>query len=180
MLRDAIRQCGRWRAQGLALRVAVNVSPRSLVDRDLPRLIARLLAAADVPPQSLQLEITESRAMPSGHGPLAVLDELRTMGVSVAIDDFGTGYSSLVQLQKLPVDEIKIDRSFVAKMAESASDAAIVRSTIDLARNLGLLVAPRAWRTRTRAPSSSTWAASSPRATGSAARCPPTAARRRC
>ncbi len=140
VLRDAIRQCGRWRAEGLALRVAVNVSPRSLVDRDLPRLIARLLAAADVPPQSLQLEITESRAMPSGHGPLAVLDELRTMGVSVAIDDFGTGYSSLVQLQKLPVDEIKIDRSFVANMAESASDAAIVRSTIDLARNLGLLV----------------------------------------
>ena len=140
VLRDAIRQCGRWRAEGLALRVAVNVSPRSLVDRDLPRLIARLLAAADVPPQSLQLEITESRAMPSGHGPLAVLDELRTMGVSVAIDDFGTGYSSLVQLQKLPVDEIKIDRSFVADMAESASDAAIVRSTIDLARNLGLLV----------------------------------------
>jgi EAL domain-containing protein (putative c-di-GMP-specific phosphodiesterase class I) len=140
VLRDAIHQCGRWRLQGLALRVAVNVSPRSLVDRDLPRTIARLLAAADLPPQSLQLEITESRAMPSGHGPLAVLDELRTMGVSVAIDDFGTGYSSLVQLQRLPVDEIKIDRSFVANMADSASDAAIVRSTIDLARNLGLLV----------------------------------------
>ena len=78
--------------------------------------------------------------MPGGHGPLAVLDELRTMGVSVAIDDFGTGYSSLVQLQKLPVDEIKIDRSFVANMADSPSDAAIVQSTIDLARNLGLLV----------------------------------------
>jgi diguanylate cyclase (GGDEF)-like protein len=140
VLRDAIAQCGRWRTQGLALRVSVNVSPRSLVDRDLPRAIARLLAANDVPPQSLQLEITESRAMPTGHGPLAVLDELRTMGVSVAIDDFGTGYSSLVQLQQLPVDEIKIDRSFVANMADSPSDAAIVRSTIDLARNLGLLV----------------------------------------
>jgi diguanylate cyclase (GGDEF)-like protein len=140
VLREAIQQCARWRAEGLALRVAVNVSPRSLVDRDLPRMIGRLLDASGVPPQSLQLEITESRAMPSGHGPLAVLDELRTMGVSVAIDDFGTGYSSLVQLQRLPVDEIKIDRSFVANMADSASDAAIVRSTIDLARNLGLLV----------------------------------------
>jgi EAL domain-containing protein (putative c-di-GMP-specific phosphodiesterase class I) len=71
---------------------------------------------------------------------LAVLEELRTMGVGLAIDDFGTGFSSLVQLQRLPVDEIKIDRSFVAKMVDSASDAAIVRSTIDLARNLGLLV----------------------------------------
>ena len=113
-------------------------------------MIARLLEEAGVPPHSLQLEITESRAMPSGHGPLAVLDELRTMGVSVAIDDFGTGYSSLVQLQKLPVDEIKIDRSFVANMAESPSDAAIVQSTIDLARNLGLLVCARGRRERGR------------------------------
>jgi diguanylate cyclase (GGDEF)-like protein len=140
VLRDAIHQNARFRREGLPLRVAVNVSPRSLVDRDLPRMIARLLAESGVPAHSLQLEITESRAMPGGHGPPAVLDELRTMGVSVAIDDFGTGYSSLVQLQKLPVDEIKIDRSFVANMAESPSDAAIVQSTIDLARNLGLLV----------------------------------------
>ena len=99
-----------------------------------------MLTAAGVAPECLQLEITESRALPSGRGATLVADELRDMGVSIAIDDFGTGFSSLVQLQRLPVDEIKIDRSFVATMAHSASDAAIVRSTIDLARNLGLRV----------------------------------------
>ena len=78
--------------------------------------------------------------MPAGRGAASVADELRAMGVSIAIDDFGTGFSSLVQLQRLPVDEIKIDRSFVATMAHSESDTAIVRSTIDLARNLGLHV----------------------------------------
>jgi diguanylate cyclase (GGDEF)-like protein len=140
VLRDAIAQCRRWRDQGLALRVSVNLSPRSLADGDLPRRIGAMLEAHDVAPSSLQLEITESRALPGGRGATRVADELRAMGVSIAIDDFGTGFSSLVQLQRLPVDEIKIDRSFVATMAHSDSDAAIVRSTIDLARNLGLRV----------------------------------------
>ena len=99
-----------------------------------------MLAAERLAPELLQLEITESRALPSGRGATRVADELRAMGVSIAIDDFGTGFSSLVQLQRLPVDEIKIDRSFVATMAHNPSDAAIVRSTIDLARNLGLRV----------------------------------------
>jgi EAL domain-containing protein (putative c-di-GMP-specific phosphodiesterase class I) len=140
VLSTAIEQCAAWQADGLFLRVSVNVSPRNLLDPHLPRLIRRLLDAAGVEPQQLQLEITESRAVPTGRVALAVLDELRTMGVGLAIDDFGTGFSSLVQLQRLPVDEIKIDRSFVGTMVHSASDAAIVRSTIDLARNLGLLV----------------------------------------
>ena len=140
VLRDAIAQCRRWRDQGLALRVSVNLSPRSLADGDLPRRIGAMLEAHDVRPSSLQLEITESRSLPGGRGATRVADELRAMGVSIAIDDFGTGFSSLVQLQRLPVDEIKIDRSFVATMAHSDSDAAIVRSTIDLARNLGLRV----------------------------------------
>jgi EAL domain-containing protein (putative c-di-GMP-specific phosphodiesterase class I) len=78
--------------------------------------------------------------VPSGRVALGVLEELREMGVGLAIDDFGTGFSSLVQLQRLPVDEIKIDRSFVISMMTSESDAMIVRSTIDLARNLGLIV----------------------------------------
>jgi diguanylate cyclase (GGDEF)-like protein len=140
VLREALQQCRRWHDDGLALRVSVNLSPRSLADRDLPARIAGMLAAAGVAPERLQLEITESRALPSGRGATLVADELRDMGVGIAIDDFGTGFSSLVQLQRLPVDEIKIDRSFVATMAHSASDAAIVRSTIDLARNLGLRV----------------------------------------
>jgi diguanylate cyclase (GGDEF)-like protein len=140
VLRDAIGQCASWRAEGLDLRVSVNVSPRNLLDPHLPGEIHQLLGAAGLPPQSLQLEITESRAVPSGRVALGVLEQLRTMGISLAIDDFGTGFSSLVQLQRLPVDEIKIDRSFVSRMMGSESDAAIVRSTIDLARNLGLVV----------------------------------------
>ena len=140
VLRTAIAQCGAWQADGLALRVSVNVSPRNLLDPHLPGLIRTLLADAGVPPSRLQLEITESRAVPSGRVALGVLEELREMGVGLAIDDFGTGFSSLVQLQRLPVDEIKIDRSFVISMMTSESDAMIVRSTIDLARNLGLVV----------------------------------------
>ena len=140
VLRTAIAQCGAWRADGLMLRVSVNVSPRNLNDPHLPGLISSLLEEAGVPPSMLQLEITESRAVPSGRDAARVLEELRTMGVGLAIDDFGTGFSSLVQLQRLPVDEIKIDRSFVSAMLASESDAAIVRSTIDLARNLGLVV----------------------------------------
>jgi diguanylate cyclase (GGDEF)-like protein len=140
VLAGAIAQCARWQRDGLALRVSVNLSPRSLTDRELPRRIGQLLRSHDVAPESLQLEITESRAVPAGRGTASVADELRAMGVSIAIDDFGTGFSSLVQLQRLPVDEIKIDRSFVAMMGQSESDTAIVRSTIDLARNLGLHV----------------------------------------
>jgi diguanylate cyclase (GGDEF)-like protein len=136
----AVAQVAQWRDEGLDLRVSVNVSPRTLLDPALPRRIRELLETHGVPPRQLQLEITESRPVPSGRAAQLVIDELRTMGVSLAIDDFGTGFSSLVQLQRLPVDEIKIDRSFVANMENSASDAAIVQSTIDLARNLGLAV----------------------------------------
>jgi diguanylate cyclase (GGDEF)-like protein len=140
VLESVIAQSGRWQRSGCTLRISVNVSPRSLLDRELPELIRSLLVANDSDPRLLQLEITESRPVPSGRIALAVLEELRSMGVGIAIDDFGTGFSSLVQLQALPVDEIKIDRSFVASMEDSASDVAIVRSTIDLARNLGLVV----------------------------------------
>ena len=140
VLSEAIAQAGRWAAAGIELRMSVNVSPRDLLDPHLPGLIRTLLDDAGVTPSQLQLEITESRSVPSGRVAMTVLDELRTMGVGLAIDDFGTGFSSLVQLQRLPVDEIKIDRSFVSAMIRSDSDAAIVRSTIDLARNLGLTV----------------------------------------
>ena len=140
VMRQAIEQAAAWAAEGLKLRMSVNVSPRNLLDPHLPGLIRTLLAEAGMDPSQLQLEITESRSVPSGRVAMAVLEELRTMGVGLAIDDFGTGFSSLVQLQRLPVDEIKIDRSFVSAMITSESDATIVRSTIDLARNLGLTV----------------------------------------
>ena len=148
VLAGAIEQVAAWGRTGLDLRVSVNVSPRSLVDPALPRRIAELLSTHRVDAHSLQLEITESRPVPSGRTAQQVLEELRTMGISLAIDDFGTGFSSLVQLQRLPVDEIKIDRSFVANMETNPSDAAIVRSTIDLARNLGLSVTAEGVETR--------------------------------
>jgi diguanylate cyclase (GGDEF)-like protein len=140
VMASALAQVRTWRDQGVELRVAVNISPRNLLDRDLPRRIAELLDEHGLDPAVLQLEVTESRAVPNRATAMAVLEDLRTMGVGIAIDDFGTGFSSLVQLQHLRVDEIKIDRSFVMRLTRSANDETIVRSTIDLARNLGLRV----------------------------------------
>ncbi|CAA9463267.1 MAG: diguanylate cyclase/phosphodiesterase (GGDEF & EAL domains) with PAS/PAC sensor(s) [uncultured Solirubrobacteraceae bacterium] len=136
----ALRQCAEWRANGLDLRVAVNVSTRNLLDRALPDEVASLLEKWSVPAAALQLEITETKIVSDFGRAREVLERLRAVGVSVAIDDFGTGYSSLAQLQQLPADEIKIDRSFVRNMRTNPSDAAIVRSTIALGRNLSLEV----------------------------------------
>ena len=133
-----LRQCRVWRAEGLDLRVCVNLSARSLLDRDLPGEIARLLEAEGLPADVLQLEITESRLVTDFRRAEHVLAALRTLGVTLAIDDFGTGFSSLAQLTRLPVDEIKIDKSFVLGMESSRSDEAIVRSTIELGRTLSL------------------------------------------
>jgi EAL domain-containing protein (putative c-di-GMP-specific phosphodiesterase class I) len=136
----ALRQCADWRAAGLDAQVAVNLSARCLLDRELPRFIDERLAAFDVPADCLQLEITESELVADVVHARQMLERLAERGVRWAIDDFGTGYSSLAQLQCLPVDELKIDRSFVQAMPGSASDDTIVRSTIDLAHNLGLSV----------------------------------------
>ena len=140
VLRQALEQCASWRSAGLELRVAVNLSPRNLLDAELPRHVERALAAAGLGPGSLQLEVTESSIVADAPRAREVLERLRATGVSIAIDDFGTGYSSLAQLQSLPVDEIKIDKSFVIGMAADPGNAAIVRSTIDLGRNLGMAV----------------------------------------
>jgi diguanylate cyclase (GGDEF)-like protein len=140
VLEAALEQSLRWRRAGLEVTVSVNVSTRSLLDHDLPVLIAALMARLDLHPSALQLEITESRIVGDLPRARAALDELRAMGVMIAIDDFGTGYSSLSQLQQLPVDEIKIDRSFVTRMETDRQDAVLVHSIIDLGRNLGLRV----------------------------------------
>ena len=113
---------------------------RALLDHDLPETIRGLLERFAIPPASLQLEITESRIVADLECARAILHELRAMGVTIAIDDFGTGFSSLSQLQQLPVDEIKIDRSFVMRMEADHDAAVLVRSIIELARNLGLRV----------------------------------------
>jgi diguanylate cyclase (GGDEF)-like protein len=140
VIEQSLGHVHRWRRLGLDVHVGVNLSARMLLDRRLPHEIGRLLEAGDAPPRALQLEITESMLMADAERAASILGELSAMGVSIAIDDFGTGYSSLAYLRRLPVDTIKIDRSFVMGMTERRSDAAIVRSTIDLAHNLGLRV----------------------------------------
>jgi EAL domain-containing protein (putative c-di-GMP-specific phosphodiesterase class I) len=137
---SALSQCAQWRRDGLPVSVSVNVSTRSLLDHDLVSTVATLLARFDLPPTALQLEITESRIVADLRRARNALDQVRALGVKIAIDDFGTGFSSLSQLQQLPIDEIKIDRSFVIRMQSNHSDAVLVRSIIELARNLGLTV----------------------------------------
>ena len=138
VLEHAVRQCARWRSDGLDLPVAVNLTMPDLLDLDLPRYVGDLLAEHEVPSGSLELEITEGTISADPVRVRHVLTGLSEMGVRLAIDDFGTGYSSLAYLKNLPVDCLKIDKSFVLNMEADASDATIVRSTIDLGRNLGL------------------------------------------
>jgi diguanylate cyclase (GGDEF)-like protein len=136
----ALRQLRLWLDAGLDLSVAVNLSARNLLEGDLPDHIADLLLRRGVPAERLILEITESTIMEDPQHAIAVLTRLSQMGVRLAIDDFGVGYSSLSYLKRLPVNEIKIDRTFVANMDSEENDAFIVRSTIDLGRNLGMHV----------------------------------------
>ncbi|HEX2293310.1 MAG TPA: EAL domain-containing protein [Gaiellaceae bacterium] len=140
VLDEALRQCRAWLLQGLQLPVAVNLSTRNLLDLHLPETVGELLARWEVPPSLLELEITESTILADPVRAMQILSRLGEMGIRLSIDDFGTGYSSLAYLKRLPVDELKIDRSFVQGMQENDNDAVIVRSTIDLGRNLGLRV----------------------------------------
>jgi diguanylate cyclase (GGDEF)-like protein len=140
VLDASLRQCSIWRRTGLDLRVSVNISTRSLLDTDLVTTIRELLERYELDPPSLQLEITESRIVADLRRARSVLDNLRGTGITIAIDDFGTGFSSLSQLQQLPVDEIKIDKSFVMRMETDANDFVLVRSIVELGHNLGLHV----------------------------------------
>ena len=134
----AVAECARWHAVGLDIGVSVNVSAQDVLDEDLPTEIRALLTRCGVPADALELELTESMLMADPQRAQAVLEALSAMGVRTAIDDFGTGYSSLAYLKRLPIDHIKIDRSFVMNMHQDRNDALIVESTVDLARNLGL------------------------------------------
>jgi EAL domain-containing protein (putative c-di-GMP-specific phosphodiesterase class I) len=140
VLEAALSQARTWRDAGMPLIVAVNVSARDLMDPRLPEEVEAALHRHDLGAEYLELEITESSIMDQPARGEAVLGRLSAMGVALAIDDFGTGYSSLAYLQRLPVQRLKIDRSFVVRLATSDGDAAIVRSTVDLGRNLGLAV----------------------------------------
>jgi len=140
VLSSAIAQLGKWKKTNPELSIAINLSPKNLLDSSLIPNIKNLLVQNNVLPESLFLEITETAIMSNPSRSIIVLQELYDLGVRVSIDDFGTGYSSLSYLKKLPADEIKIDRSFVMDMDNDINDAIIVRSTIDLAHNMGLRV----------------------------------------
>jgi diguanylate cyclase (GGDEF)-like protein len=140
VLERALFQLRAWSAMGYEMTVAVNLSAAGLLDSRLPADIEDRLAAAGVRPDRLVLEITENTVMSDPPRARAVLEQLAARGIGLSLDDFGTGYSSLAHLRTLPVGEMKIDRSFVGRMDEVEDDAAIVRSTVELGRALGLRV----------------------------------------
>jgi diguanylate cyclase (GGDEF)-like protein len=140
VLELSVRAIADWRAAGHDLGLAVNLSTRSLHDADLVEEVTRLLGRYDVPADRLTLEVTEGSVMADPARATALLHQLRDLGVRLSVDDFGTGYSSLSYLKRLPVHEVKIDRSFVANLGERADDVAIVRAIVDLGRHLGLEV----------------------------------------
>ncbi|HET6394088.1 MAG TPA: EAL domain-containing protein [Blastococcus sp.] len=140
VLELSLAQLRAWMDAGHEVPVAVNLSTRCLLDAGLPEIVARLLAQHGVPARLLRLEVTESAVMGDAARCMEVLQRLHDLGVKLSIDDFGTGYSSMSYLRRLPVDELKIDRSFVLGMTTTAHDAVLVRTAIDLGHNLGLTV----------------------------------------
>jgi diguanylate cyclase (GGDEF)-like protein len=140
VLREAIRQCGAWLRAGLRLQISLNISARDLMNRDLPDMVSDLLAEHAVPANLICLEITESGFMDDPAHAQKVLDRLASLGLQLSIDDYGTGYSSLSYIMRLPVQELKIDRSFISRMVGNDEVSTIVRSTIELGHNLGLKV----------------------------------------
>jgi diguanylate cyclase (GGDEF)-like protein len=140
MLAVTLRQCGLWAAAGMPMQVAVNISTRDLMWPDLVPFVAGLLRAHAVPARLVCLEITESLFIEDPEAALGALHELAALGVHLAIDDYGTGFSSLAYMKRMPVQELKIDASFVRGMAAGDKDRSIVRSTVQLAHSLGLKV----------------------------------------
>ena len=148
VLDEALQQLSAWWRMGLRIHCAVNVSARDLYDRGFAELLKGSIEQYDVPPRALMIEVTESSLMADPARAASTLLSLADLGVGVSLDDFGTGYSSLVHLKRLPVSEVKIDRSFVMRMDVNEDDAAIVRSIIDLAGALGLRTVAEGVETR--------------------------------
>lgn len=140
VLNEGIRQCGAWRKNGLEVSISINISARDLMNSDLPVYFSSLLEKYGCDADKISLEITESAILDDPDHALRNLKRLEAIGCKLSVDDYGTGYSSLAYLKRLPVGELKIDRSFVMNMANDPNDVVIVRSTIDLAHNLGLRV----------------------------------------
>ena len=141
VLRTACSQASRWQAEGWpAMSMAINISPRQFRDKDLPGLVRRVIAETGLAPRHIELEVTESAAMQDVESSVAMMRELKAIGVELSIDDFGTGYSSLAYLKRFPLDKLKVDQSFVRNMAEDGNDASIVQAVIALGHSLNLRV----------------------------------------
>ncbi len=140
VIEEALRQLQAWAERGLCLQLSLNISADDLLDRQLAVRVGQLLQHYTVPAEQLIFEITESAVMGNPEQALLILQQLRDLGISLSVDDFGTGYSSLSQLKRMPVQELKIDQSFIRDLDETSEDAVIVRSTIDMSHSLGLKV----------------------------------------
>lgn len=140
VLKQTFRDCADWHKQGIDLKISVNLSTKDLQDPELPDLIAGISASAGIKPEWIMLEITEGSVMNDPESALGIIERLHCMGYQFSIDDFGTGYSSLAYLKKMPLTELKIDKSFVMDIMSSDNDAVIVKATINLAHTLGLQV----------------------------------------
>jgi EAL domain-containing protein (putative c-di-GMP-specific phosphodiesterase class I)/GGDEF domain-containing protein len=140
ILNAALRQAAQWRTEGFTPRLAINLSVSTLTDRELPAVVDQSIKTWNLPPESIVLEIAESSMVVDAERSVAILTRLKGIGVKLALDDFGSGFSSLAHLRRLPLDEIKIDRPFVADFLAKAPDRALVRSAIDIGHNFGLRV----------------------------------------
>jgi predicted signal transduction protein with EAL and GGDEF domain len=140
VLAQSLNQCRQWRADGIYLPVAVNLSTRCLADPELIDVVAGLLRDSEVEPAMLTLEITESAVIADVEQAIKVLTMVRDLGVRLSIDDFGTGYSSMTHLHQMPIDELKIDKCFVSRISTEAKGRVIVRAVVELARGLNLQV----------------------------------------
>lgn len=140
VIEESVRQLAQWSEAGLWVQLSLNISTDDLIDPQLPARVSRLLTAYQVPAEQLIFEITESGVMLNPEVALQVLQGLRACGISLSVDDFGTGYSSLAQLKRMPVQELKIDQSFIRDLDDDSEDSVIVRSTIEMSHSLGLKV----------------------------------------
>ncbi|HEX5841195.1 MAG TPA: EAL domain-containing protein [Pseudomonas sp.] len=140
VIEEVMRQLREWGGRGLQVQVSLNISTEDLIDPQLPSRVAQLLAHYQVAPKQLIFEVTESGVMLNPEVALQVLHGLRDCGIGLSVDDFGTGYSSLTQLKRMPVQELKIDQSFIRDLDDASEDAVIVRSTIEMSHSLGLKV----------------------------------------
>ena len=140
-LRTAVAQLAAWREEGLPrVPVAVNLSARQFLQTDVVALVAELLRASTVDPSTLELELTESVSMTDPMASALIMRRLRELGVTLSIDDFGTGYSSFSYLKRLPIDKLKVDKSFIIDMTQSAESLAIVQAIVAMAHRLHLVV----------------------------------------